>query len=135
MSRRKKPFNRGRWQVERERFHIPDARPSDDKAAAVPVGDAVAASMRQLGLEEPHWVRRLEAEWLSLVGDSVAKHARPGRYERGRLVVFVDSAVWLNELKRYGQARMLENLQNRFGVDKIKSLSLQPDPDGQPGSR
>ena len=53
------------------------------------------------------------------------------RYQNRQLVVFVDSATWLNELKRYNQAEMLKKLQARFGADKIRRLSLQPDPGTQ----
>ena len=51
------------------------------------------------------------------------------------MTVFVDGAVWMNELKRYWQKEMLNKLQNRFGAATIKKLVLQPDPDMQPSAR
>ncbi len=128
--RRKSSVNRGRWQMQRERCHIVDKTPPAGSSDAVPLGDILARTVHKLGLESPVWIRRLEEEWVALAGGNVAKHARPGRYKTGRLVVFVDSSVWLNELKRYGRAELLTKLQKRFGENRIKTLTLQLDPDG-----
>ena len=67
-------------------------------------------------------------DWAELVGAQVAQHTRPGRIHRKMLFVFVDHSLWLNELSRYGQQKMLENIQAKFGSDKIKSIRLQLDP-------
>ena len=99
------------------------------------VGDAVARAIKKTGVDEPVWLRRLEREWVELVGTPIAKHARPGRYANGQLVVFVDSAVWLNELKRYGRRGIISKLQERFGAETIKNVVLQPDPEGHYGFR
>lgn len=116
--------------VQRERCHVADWAPAAAGQESVRIGDLVPGALKRLGLEEDLWLRALENEWVELVGSMIAKHARPGRYERGRLIVFVDSSVWLNELKRYSQKEMLSKLQQRFGADKIARLFLQPDPDG-----
>ena len=127
---RRSAFNRGRWQVERERCQIPaDVRPHAGGFAARPVGAVIPDVIRNLGIEDPGWLRALETDWVALVGGQVAKHARPGRYQDGVLVVFVDSAVWLNELKRYSSGDLLARLRGRFGEEKIRKLSIQPDPD------
>ncbi len=120
----------GVWQTHRERCQLTAVRPpAADDEESLPVGDVVSSVMKRMGLGEDMWVHALEQEWMALVGDAVARHARPGRYRTGRLVVFVDSAAWLNELSRYGKKEMLAALQTRFGKDRIKSISLQPDPD------
>jgi predicted nucleic acid-binding Zn ribbon protein len=90
----------------------------------------MSVALKQLGLEKDVWLHTLENEWVKLVGNTIAKHARPGRYENGMLIVFVDSSVWLNELKRYGKKEMLSKLQERFGARKMRKLVLSPDPDG-----
>jgi len=87
--------------------------------------------MKKIGLENHHWLLVLEEKWVTLVGAEVAKHTRPGRFERGNLVIFVDSSVWLSELSRYGRSKILSNLQEHFGLDRMKSVTLQLDPDGQ----
>ncbi|MFH0982921.1 MAG: DUF721 domain-containing protein [Planctomycetota bacterium] len=99
---------------------------------AASIGDIIPGVMKQLGLDKHLWEQAILSEWPALVGPQVAAHTRPGRIERGTLFVFVSHSTWLNELSRYGKKEMLENLQKRFGADKIKSIRLQLDPD--PGS-
>ncbi|MFH0953780.1 MAG: DUF721 domain-containing protein [Verrucomicrobiota bacterium] len=128
MARRRKSFNRGRWEVERERHALTRREPVPPPAAEA-LADVIPQVMKDLGLENRFWERTLVAEWEKLVGPQVAQHARPGRLDRKILYVFVVHPAWLSELSRYGQKQMLENLQKRFGADKIKALRLQLDPD------
>ena len=126
MARERK--DKSRWQVERERHHIfresplqPDRSPS--------IESVVANVVKGMGLDQRFWEQALITEWASLVGAQVAKHARPGRLERKVLHIFVDHPAWLSDLSRYGQKQVLANLQRRFGVEKIKSIHLQLDPE------
>jgi predicted nucleic acid-binding Zn ribbon protein len=93
------------------------------------VGDTILSVMKKLGLEDRFWEQSLVSEWSTLVGEQVARHTRPGRIQQGTLHVFVTNSAWLHELMRYGQRPMLENIQRRFGREKIRSLRLQADPD------
>ena len=131
MARRRKRYNKGRWAVERERHHIDASAPPDPEPENPAISDIIPGIMKKLGLEQEQWTTVLDREWTELVGATVAAHTRPGRYQNRQLVVFVDSATWLNELKRYNQAEMLKKLQARFRADKIRRLSLQPDPGTQ----
>jgi len=96
---------------------------------AVPLQAVLAAVMKRLGLEDQHWLTVLAQEWPSIAGKAVAAHSRPGRVNDRHLVVFVDSSTWLNELSRYGKGRLLRNLQERLGPDRIASVSFRLDPD------
>ena len=127
---RGQPFNRGQWQVHRERLQVADAAPDPAFTEPRTLGDLLPAVMKRLGLEQEQWLGTLEREWLTLVGPAVAKHTRPGRFERKLLTVFVDSSVWRNELERFGKVEMLRKLQAKFGKDKIEAVSLQMAPDG-----
>jgi len=127
----KKPrMTKGQWAVYRERARIKDKFQPLQRRDGKAFSDGVSTLMRQVGLDEQHWVETLSREWKEIVGKGVGKHTRPGRITGSTLYVFVDSSVWLNELKRYGQKEMLANLQNRFGANRIRSLSIQIDPDG-----
>lgn len=131
MARKRKRFNRGRWTLQRERCRLETHAPPDPTPEKMSISEFIPGIMKKLGLEQEQWTTLLDREWVSLVGETVAAHTRPGRYSNRQLTVFVDSATWLNELKRYNQAEMLKNLQTRFGADKIRRLSLAPDPDPQ----
>ncbi len=120
----------GKWQVERERCHIDNARPpATSPAKAVSVSGVVPVIMKKLGLDDMHWGQLLEEQWVDLVGAAVAKHTRPGAVNNGVLTIFVDSSVWLSELSRYGKKKMLANFKEQFGPGKIKKVGFKLDPD------
>ncbi|HWP67031.1 MAG TPA: DUF721 domain-containing protein [Candidatus Limnocylindria bacterium] len=85
------------------------------------LGDVLRAALARLpaGAElanYPIW-----AEWESLVGAAIARHARPRRLRRGVLVIDVDGPDWMHELhfmKRELQAR----LNARLGRPVVRDL-------------
>ncbi len=130
MAGRRFQFDRGRWQMERERHHLKREKPLPPETSAG-LGQVIPQVMKGLGLEDRFWEQELLEEWPKLVGPQVARHTRPGRLERKIFHVFVTNSAWLSELSRYGQKQILENLQKRFGADKIKGIKLQLDPDSR----
>jgi predicted nucleic acid-binding Zn ribbon protein len=84
--------------------------------------------MKKAGLAEQHWAAVLEDSWPEIAGAEVARHTRPGPLQEKTLVVYVDSPVWLNELRRMGQRHLLNNLQKQFGPSRIKAVKLELDP-------
>ncbi|MDI6775494.1 MAG: DUF721 domain-containing protein [Verrucomicrobiota bacterium] len=130
MPKRRSSFHRGRWEAQRERLRIEGREPPAAFVEFRRIGEILPGIMKRLGLENKQWLLTLEAEWGPLVGAAVARHTRPGRLERRRLTVFVDSPVWRNELERFTGSEMLGKLQARFGRNRIESVSLQLDPDG-----
>jgi predicted nucleic acid-binding Zn ribbon protein len=114
--------------VTRERCRIADPFPPPPENPGADLGSVVADVMKRIGLTADHWLNTLEEEWTDLVGATVAKHTRPGRFERKRLTVYVDSSVWLHELSRTGRHLMLANLEKRYGPGKITSVSFHLDP-------
>jgi predicted nucleic acid-binding Zn ribbon protein len=128
MGRQDKVSNKSAWELQRERHRIFRTTPFQPESLAT-AAEVVPLIMKQLGLENRLWEQALINEWESLVGPQVAKHARPGRLERKVLHIFVDHPARLSDLSRYGQKQLVENLQKRFGADKIKGIRLQLDPD------
>jgi predicted nucleic acid-binding Zn ribbon protein len=131
MRRRGKKVNPGKAQISRERTRLGKGQEMHSHREPVSLGGVMPVIMKKLGLESQQWLDTLENEWGAVVGEDVAKHARPGRFEDGHLVVFVDSSVWMSELSRYGKDKILNNIRERFGTKKIRSISLQLDPDWQ----
>jgi hypothetical protein len=122
-----------RWAIQRERCRLgPDDR-EPDSDGGIPVSTVVAALMKRVRVEDEQWITSLTAEWPALVGEAVSRHTRPGRFDRGELRVFVDSAVWLSELKRWGGESVLSNLSRRFGPSRIQTVRFEMDPDGGAG--
>ncbi len=118
----------GRWEIERERFRIADRFPSAGLGDATPLGDVLSRVMKKAGLSEQHWAAVLEESWADIAGAGVAGHTRPGPLREKTLVIYVDSSVWLNELRRMGQRMLLNNLQKQFGPSRIKDVKLELDP-------
>jgi predicted nucleic acid-binding Zn ribbon protein len=65
----------------------------------------------------------LWAEWDTIVGPTVARHARPARLERGRLVVTVDSVEWMQELQ-FLKHELRERLNARLGRPAVRDIFL-----------
>ena len=106
-----------------------ECRPAAAKADIVQAGALAADLLTKVGLEAKLWEQTLIEEWHALVGDAVARRARPGHMQRNILTIFVTNAAWLDELSRYGKPDLLRNLQARFGADRIADLRFAPDPD------
>ncbi len=115
--------------VERERFQLQDAVPPAGVQDARSLGDILPGVMKKAGLAQQHWAAVLEEQWPEIAGREVARHTRPGPLHEKTLVVFVDSPVWLNELRRMGQRILLNNLQKQFGPSRVASVKLELDPD------
>ena len=125
---RRRPRRSGAWAVQRERFQLSDSVPPAGLADATPMSDILGRVMRKAGLNEQHWAAVLEEAWTEIVGDELARHTRAGPLNEKTLTVYVDSPIWLNELRRVGQRLMLTNLQKRFGPSKITAVRLDLDP-------
>lgn len=133
-ARRRKP-DFDRWQIERERFQLPDTCAPASTDDIVTIGSLAADLLKGSGLEAKFWEQTLMEEWHALVGDAIARRARPGQMQRKTLTIYVSNATWLNELARYGKSDLLNKLQERFGADRIAELRFAPDPDLQAPTR
>ncbi len=132
---RRRRHNAGRWQIERERHQLPANCAPDSVEDVVTIGALAADLLKGSGLEAKFWEQTLIEEWHALVGDAVARRARPGQIQRKVLTIYVSNAAWMNELVRYGKTELLRNLRTRFGADRIADLRFAPDPDLQPDPR
>ncbi len=132
---RSRSFNYGRWQLERERFQLPPEHRPDASESTATIGDLAAGLLKHAGLDAKLWEQTLLSEWHTLVGDAVARRARPGQLQRTVLTIYVSNAAWLHELSRYGKTELLKKLQDRFGAARITDLRFQADPDLQTDAR
>ena len=126
----RRQYRRGRWRVQRERCRIEDWRPPPDGPEASAIAPIVKRVMADSVPPTLGWMTELHEQWASIVGETVAAHTRPGQLSGQRLYVYVDSAVWLNELKRFGRDRILLRIQAAFGRERVAGLQLVPDPGG-----
>jgi hypothetical protein len=79
-----------------------------------PIQDALQAYLRSKGLLGGSQERVFSA-WRQAAGEALARRAVPVRYARGELVVEVDSAAHLHELKNFTGESYRERLNDLLG--------------------
>jgi len=62
--------------------------------------------------------------WPQVVGADVAEHARPAAFRNGRLVVFVDSTVWSQELQFF-KGQIIEQINDNLGQPVLREIRFQ----------
>ena len=125
---RRKPYNKGRWQVDRERFQIADFQPPNPAADAVPQGAFVNDVLKGMKLSAHAQVAQIAAAWPEIVGPQLAPNTRPAHLENKLLTVHVSHPGWLFELRGAPQAEILARLQTRFGKTAIANIRWAIDP-------
>jgi predicted nucleic acid-binding Zn ribbon protein len=88
----------------------------------------VNRALAQLDLDEEGLTQssaqdQLTSSWTEIVGADIARHAQPHRIQNGILTIRVDSPVWHQELKAFGQKTLLQTLKKHFSF--IKGLRFR----------
>jgi len=89
------------------------------------VGSVLQSLLRELGLEQRVKVGQFFSLWEEIVGEQIARHARPVEYMRGVIWVSVDSSAWLAELSQYMKPELLKKLRRRSGSITIKDVKFR----------
>ena len=92
------------------------------KSGTESIGGILNRVLAQAGMAEGLENSRILKLWASAVGPSVAAHASPRSFRRGRLVVTVDSSAWHAELERYFKQRIIANLNEKLGKALVTSV-------------
>ena len=95
------------------------------------LGDILRAALSRLPEHNELASFPIWGDWETLVGPTIARHARPQRLRRGVLVVEVDGPEWLQEL-RYLQRDLRTRLNERLGRTAVRELLLVLARDGAP---
>lgn len=91
--------------------------------------------MQRAGLGDELFLQQVNAAWVELVGESLARHSRPGTWRNGCLTIYVMHSLVLQNLPHEGKVKLLNNLRERFGKDTVRRVQFQLDPDGAPRRR
>ncbi len=98
---------------------------SNSRKGIESLGSILSSLLKNLGLEERVKVGRLFSSWEEIVGEQIARHAKPVEYSRGVLVVSVDSSAWLAELSQYMKPEILKKLREQSGDLVIKDIKFR----------
>ncbi len=126
---RRKPYDKGQWQLARERFQIAAHRPPPTDSGAVPLAALIPEALQRMKLGTHAFVARIAADWPGLVGPQLAANTRPAHLDNNVLAVYVSHPAWLMELRGPPAAQILARLQAKYGQHEIKNLRFAIDPD------
>ena len=114
--------------LERERFQLPCWGSADEKPWR-DIKDVMNEVFKKIDARRsPELLERVRAIWRDVAGEREAAHSRPGYLDSHTLIVFVDSAVWLGEISRYGRGRILAGLQKSLGQGLVREIRFRLDP-------
>ena len=85
-----------------------------EESAVVPVGEALDAVGRELGLGDPIALATLDRCWTDVVGAALSSHVRPRSLRARVLTVTVDGGPWATEVRYLGPA-LLARAQELVG--------------------
>ena len=92
-----------------------------------PFADSVNDVFARLGLPDPVIMAKITSEWDTLAGKPWVGRSKP-LFVRGTTLVVEASAPSMVAFLRYGEATLVENLENRFGRGVIDAVEvLAPD--------
>jgi len=89
------------------------------------VGEVLDALLRAKRFHERKRYGALVEAWRQAVGEQVAEHTRIGDFDRGRLVVEVDSPVLLQELRGFMESAILEQIRSAPGGAEVAELRFR----------
>jgi len=127
---RKRKFDYGRWQTQRQRFgNLPGEPPA--AFIAQPISNVLSNILSGIKpQDEDTWQYEIAQEWQELAGSKYAPHTRPGKMIDATLYIYVKHSIWLAELSGSEKKDVLYRLQKRFGSKRIRAIKVQLDPDG-----
>lgn len=96
-----------------------------EKGAPAPISGVVETVLKKLGLERRYKESQIPAFWEKWVGEAISQHTKPYRVVNKKLVVYVDSSVWLDQLNRYYKTWILKRVQTALGKELIGDIHFK----------
>lgn len=93
-----------------------------------PIGEALAAVARDLGLADPTRAAALADGWPKIVGPAVAAHSTAAGLRAGTLTVLVDSPAWATEIAAL-ESQILVRITEEVGGGACSAIRVRVDPD------
>lgn len=80
-------------------------------------------------LDDSHWkyryqVAKLKADWVELMGTTVAKHTNELKIVDGKLIIFTNVSALKNELS-YNKNLLIAKINQHFGETFIKDIVVR----------
>lgn len=121
-----------KWELARERFRLEDPFPPSERRPEKPIGAILNGMLQKNESETVSLPEKISERWPMIVGEQLAKHARPSHFKNGILYVHADHPGWLIELRRLPKAHMLKKISSVPDIPEIKDIRFQLDSDIRP---
>jgi predicted nucleic acid-binding Zn ribbon protein len=100
---------------------------NDDALDPHPLSDSVDRVLRGLGNPGVSAVRTVFSDWVGLVGEETAAHAKPVSLDGQCLLVVVDEPGWATRF-RYEQAGLLQHFAAELGEGVVTRIDVRVRP-------
>ena len=88
------------------------------------LGSVIQDWLRANNLEEKVQEHSVPLYWEEIVGESVARHARVERVDKGKMFVTVESATWRVEVA-LRREEIRRKLNERLGAEVVKEVIVR----------
>ncbi len=102
------------------------SEPRDTSARTKEISQVVPKLLQSLGLKERFEEEEMMGAWRELVGDFLATHSQPVSIKRKVLLVQVLQPTLCYDMERTLKPRLLAQIRNRFGAEKIRDIRFVP---------
>jgi hypothetical protein len=107
-----------------------DADPPEGRRDPPAMRALVQAALRRLNLPSQHLVQEeLAAAWRRAASPEMLPLARPGKWERGVIYLYVPNSARLFEFQRAHLRAAEAALRQALGADRVRQVRLLLDPD------
>lgn len=115
------------WQLNRERFHIPDRFPPAPLQEEKEIKSILAGILKTEPVDDILPLA-LSERWNLITGDHLAQHCTPVSLRNKTLYIQVDHPGWLTEIRRLPKKHLLKKIATIPGLPKINDLRFILDP-------
>lgn len=106
---------------------ITEMKTKKDKAKLVHIGSVIDDVLKTYRREPDSELLRVWQVWDSIVGDVIAKNAKPGAFKGRVLLVYVASSTWVHQLQ-FLKKEMIAKLNESLGKSLIDDLKFKIGP-------
>ncbi len=94
------------------------------RSELIHIGNAIHDALNVYGRDVNVALSKIQASWKKIVGDAVARNARPAALRSGVLYVQASSSVWLQQLQ-FLKADMMEKINGALGADLVRDVRFR----------
>ncbi len=103
------------------------ANHSEKRGGVASLGSVLTAFLRSSRLEGGLAEERVFSAWRSAAGETLVGRARAVRFRDGELLVEVNSAAHLQELRNFTGEGLRKAANKRLGAERIRRVVFQPE--------